>query len=395
MQTRNTIVGKSEIANTRGGSIMKKKILSMLLAIATVLSLFSMGGISASAATKVTTNKYYTIKNVGANKYLNVYCNSSRNNANLTVWAGDGTSGEDYKFVSCGKGYLIVPRCAPNRAVNIYGDVAKNGSNVCTWAITRHSTQIFIPEYVLSKRGYILRSAYNRNLVLTASGNKNGSNVCVKTYTGSNYQVWTSPAFSEAAVAKKPSSTTSFNKVNYLQWDSRWKSGVYGTTVRYDLRTAGCGILSNVNAVYNLTGKFIQPTELAKWAADNRYYNCDSYGGCPANENFFKNIANKYGSSCGFKYAGRGNSITDQKLISHLKNGGTAVVNVYNHYIAIVGYDAKKGVYQVFDCAPEYNSNGSRNWTGRPTHAGGDWLKANQFTGMMRVTNGYWMYAKK
>lgn len=373
---------------------MKKKILSMLLAIVTVISMLSVGGISASAATKVTTNKYYTIRNSGSKSYLNIYANRNANNTNVTVWAWDGTSGEDLMFVPCGKGYLVVPRCAPNRALNIYGNTAKNGSNVCIWSTTRHSTQIWIPEYVKSMGGYVLRSAYNKNLVLTAIGNSNGANVCVKNYNGSKHQIWTSSAFSEATAAKKPSSATSFNRVNYLQWDSRWASATYGTTVRFDLRNAGCGILSNVNAICNLTGKFVQPTELAKWAADNRYYNCDSYGGCPANENFFKNIANKYGSSCGFKYAGRGNSITDQKLISHLKNGGTAVVNVYNHYIAIVGYDANKG-YQVFDCAPEYNSNGSRNGTGRPTHTGGDWLKANQFTGMMRVTNGYWMYAKK
>lgn len=372
---------------------MKKKILSMLLAIVTVLSMLSVGGLSASAAVAVTTNKYYTIKNVGGNRYLNVYGNRSANNTNITLWAWDGTSGEDFKFVKNGSGYLLVPRCATSRAVNIYGNTAKNGSNVCTWSTTKHSTQTWIPEYVASKKGYILRSAYNRSLVLTASGNKNGSNVCVKTYNGSSYQIWVCSALSNP-VPKKNTASSSVKKVNYLQWDSRWKNAVYGTTVKFDLRTAGCGILSNVNAIYNLTGKFIQPTELAKWAADKRYYNGAYGGGCGGVDQFFKDVAAKYGASCGFKYAGSGKSIADKQLISHLKNGGTAVVNVYNHYIAVVGYDANKG-YQVFDCAPEYNSNGTRNDTGRVTHASGDWLKANQFVGMMRVTNGYWMYAKR
>lgn len=373
---------------------MKKKLVSLLLVLSVIFSIVPLGGISASAAVNVTTNKYYTVKNVGGNRYLNVYANRSANNTNITLWGWDGTSGEDFKFVKNGSGYLLIPRCATSRAVNIYGNTAKSGSNVCTWSTTKHSTQTWIPEYVASKKGYILRSAYNKNLVLTASGNKNGSNVCVKTYNGSSYQIWTCSALSNPAPKKNTSTAASFNKVNYLQWDSRWKSAVYGKTVRYDLRTAGCGILSNVNAIYNLTGKFIQPTELAKWAADKGYYNGTYGGGCGAVDQFFKDVAAKYSASCGFKYAGRGNFITDQKLISHLKNGGSAVVNVYNHYISLVGYDDKKG-YQVFDCAPEYNSNGSRNYTGRITHAGGDWLKANQFTGMMRVTNGYWMYAKK
>lgn len=392
MQTRNTIVGKSKTTDTKGGSTMKKKILSMLLAIVTVISMLSVGGISASAVTMVGTNEYVTIRNSGSKSYLSVSGSRSNNNTNITVGKWNNTGGVDFKFVPCSKGYLLIPRCATSRAVNIYGNSAKNGSNVCSWSVTRDRTQIFIPEYVKGMGGYLLKSADNQSLVLTATGNTNGANVIIKQYYGSKHQIWTSPALSEMTSVKKPN--TSFNKENFLQWDSRWSNATYGKSVRYDLRNAGCGILSNVNAVYNLTGKFIQPTELAKWAADKGYYNGTYGGGCGAVDQFFKDVAAKYGASCGFKYAGRGNSITDQKLINHLKNGGTAVVNVYNHYISIVGYDANKG-YQVFDCAPEYNSNGSRNGTGRPTHAGGDWLKANQFTGMMQVTNGYWMYAKK
>lgn len=330
MKIENVVVRKEETMIKRGGFIMKKKILSMLLAIVTVISMLSVGGISASAVTMVGTNEYVTVRNSWTKSYLNVYGNRSANNTNVIVWAWDGTSGEDWKFVPCGKGYLIVPRCAPNRALNIYGNTAKSGSNVCTWSITKDNTQIWIPEYVTAdgRSGYILRSAYNRNLVLSATGAKNGSNICVQNYAAKKQQIWTSPALSELTAVKKPS-TASFKKVNYLQWDSRWSNATYGKSVRYDLRNAGCGILSNVNAVYNLTGKFIQPTELAKWAADKGYYNGTYGGGCGAVDQFFKDVAAKYGASCGFKYAGRGNSITDQKLINHLKNGGTAVVNVY------------------------------------------------------------------
>lgn len=233
--------------------------------------------------------------------------------------------------------------------------------------------------------------------MLTAAGNRNGSNVCVKNYNGSSYQIWACSALSNPAPKKDTGSTasSSVKKVNYLQWDSRWGSYKFGKVVgKYDYRdtitNSGCCILSHVNAVYNLTGKFIQPTELAKLAADKGYYNCDSYGGCPASENISKLVEQKYGASYGFKYTGHGQAITETKLINHLKSGGTAVVNVYNHYIAIVGYDANTKKYQVFDCAPGAKYGRSATAAGTNT-----WLKANQFTGMLRVTNGYWMYAKK
>lgn len=210
MKIENVVVRKEETMIKRGGFIMKKKILSMLLAIVTVISMLSVGGISASAVTMVGTNEYVTVRNSWTKSYLNVYGNRSANNTNVIVWAWDGTSGEDWKFVPCGKGYLIVPRCAPNRALNIYGNTAKSGSNVCTWSITKDNTQIWIPEYVTAdgRSGYILRSAYNRNLVLSATGAKNGSNICVQNYAAKKQQIWTSPALSELTAVKKPSTAS-------------------------------------------------------------------------------------------------------------------------------------------------------------------------------------------
>lgn len=379
---------------------MKKKILSLLLVLSVLFSMVPLGSISASAAVNVTTNKYYTIKNVGGNRYLNVYCNSSRNNTNITLWGWDGTSGEDFKFVKNGSGYLLIPRCSTSRAVNIYGNTAKSGSNVCTWSTTKHSTQTWIPEYVASKKGYILRSAYNKNLVLTAAGNRNGSNVCVKNYNGSSYQIWTSAALSNPAPKKDTGSTasSSVKKVNYLQWDSRWGNYYYGSSYSSNITNSGCGILSIVNAVYNLNGKFIQPTDLAAWANRSGYYN--SGYGYGSGQPIVEAAAKQYGNSYGFKCTGSGTNIKDTKLINHLKNGGTAVVNVYNHYIAIVGYDANTKKYQVFDCAPG---------VGRKTTAKGDWWKYDYFYSSdnmyydsykgkwvySMIPSRYWMYAKK
>lgn len=140
----------------------------------------------------VKTDQYATVRNSWTKSYLNISGNSSANNANATVNSWTGGSGEDFKFVKNGAGYLLVPRCATSRALNIYGDAPGAGANVCTWTTTKHGTQTWIPEYVESMGGFLLRSAYNQNLLLTASGSANGSNVCVQTYNGKKNQIWTS-----------------------------------------------------------------------------------------------------------------------------------------------------------------------------------------------------------
>ncbi len=152
------------------------------------------GSSTPSPIVSVKTDQYVTVRNSGSKSYLNVSGNSSANNANITVNAWTGGSGEDFKFVKNGAGYLLVPRCATSRVVNIYGDAPKADSNVCAWTTTKHSTQTWIPEYVEAMGGFILYSAYDPSLVLTATGNANGSNVCVRAYNGSKHQIWTSDA---------------------------------------------------------------------------------------------------------------------------------------------------------------------------------------------------------
>lgn len=148
---------------------------------------------------KITTGKYVTVKNAGSGKLLNVYKNQNKNNANVTVYQSDGTSGQQFKFVKSGNSYIIVPKCATSRVVNVYGSSAKNNANVCLWSKTGHNTQTWVIEYNSVRKGFVIRSANNRNYVLTATGSKNSSNVCLKKYNANDkYQVWISSALSVA-----------------------------------------------------------------------------------------------------------------------------------------------------------------------------------------------------
>lgn len=313
---------------------MKKRIISLALAIIMLLGMLAIPASAASPKASVTTGKYVTIKNVGTGKYLNVYGSRSANNTNITVYQADGTSGQDFCFSKNGAGYMLTPRCASRSAVNVYGYRTVAGSNLCVWGKSYSDTQTFLIEAV--NGGYIFRSANNPTYVITATGSSNSSNVNLQAYNGSSYQIWTSSALSTSSSG----GNVSYNKVNYQQYDSRWGNLKYGGLT---MTNSGCGILAIVNAVANLPGTTvnngsISPTnavkQVAQWGYDAGYFNRYD-GGCYSS--IVSAAAKKFGGTYGFKYVGSGSSAYDQKLLNHLANGGTAVAHVYQHYICLAG----------------------------------------------------------
>lgn len=161
---------------------------------------FSPSAFSAPATTaaSVRTDRYYTIKNVGSGKMLNVYGSRSRSGTNVTVYQADNTSGQDFLFIAKGGGkYVLEPRCGRSCALNVNGYAAQQNSKVDIWKKSGHSTQSWLVEYSSAQNGYIIRSADNPTYVLTATGSKNSSDVRLAAYNpSSSYQVWTSEAFS-------------------------------------------------------------------------------------------------------------------------------------------------------------------------------------------------------
>ncbi len=190
---------------------MKKRLLSIVLVLVLCVGMLPTTVFAASAF-KVSSSSlacYYTLKNVGTGKYLNVSNNSSSNNTNINIWAKDGTSGENFAlyFDTSNKGYVIVPECSTKCAVNVYGSSAGAGKNICTWTKTGDSTQAWVIKAVSG--GYIIQSANNKNYVLTASGSGNGSNVSLQKYSSTNKkQIWT------FSLAKTISTTASFSSTS-------------------------------------------------------------------------------------------------------------------------------------------------------------------------------------
>ena len=158
----------------------------------------------------------------------------------------------------------------------------------------------------------------------------------------------------------------------FSQLDKRWSNTPYGKCngVRKTVGTSGCGILSFVNAVYYMNGKFIEPVQLAKWSVSNGYRinnQGTSYGLYPA-------YAKANGKKYGFKYVKSVYKLSDTK--KHLQNGGTAVISVPGHLMALVSYNSKNGKYLVLDSY----ATASRGTKGK----GYRWMTAGEFKGRMQ-----------
>ena len=215
----------------------------MLTAVATPLgdNLPAVRGsvsVTASAA-EISTDGYYTLKNLYAGKMLNVRGSYSTSNTNVTVYETDGTTGQQFRFIKSGSNYVLEPKCAPTCALNVYGTSASNGANVNIWTKSGNSTQAWVMEYSSSSSAYIIRSAANTNLVLTATGTSNSSNVALAYYSsGNKSQLWAAEKISTSAPSSGGVITTQsiqavLDKYNY-------KTGKYWTPKNAsDSRTSG------------------------------------------------------------------------------------------------------------------------------------------------------------
>ena len=230
----------------------------MLTAVATPLgdnlpAVRESTSLTASAA-EISTDGYYTLKNLYAGKMLNVRGSYSTSNTNVTVYETDGTTGQEFRFIKSGSNYVLEPKCAPSCALNVYGTSASNGSNVNIWTKSGNSTQAWVMEYNSSYSAYIIRSAANKNLVLTATGTSNSSNVALANYSsGNKSQLWS------AAKVGGSASNSIYNPVLAIKYASEhWNDGVgkCASFVSACLNAGGCNassaLVSNLlNALTN------------------------------------------------------------------------------------------------------------------------------------------------
>ena len=150
----------------------------------------------------------------------------------------------------------------------------------------------------------------------------------------------------------------------FVQFDPEWASTHYGRGKNEDPSTnnyctSACGIFSTMNAIYSLTGHYVNPDILADYAVE-KYFRIEGHG---TDSGFFKAAAKKFGYKYGFQYDGSGESI--KQLKDKLKKGDTAIAYVPGHYVAIVDYDKTKNKFLLLD--PHYLPK-------RKTSSFGDWV---------------------
>ncbi|MBR5047426.1 MAG: hypothetical protein IKX76_04245 [Eubacterium sp.] len=165
--------------------------------------------------------------------------------------------------------------------------------------------------------------------------------------------------------AQKPQIQTRRPMV-FTQYDPEWCGKAYGS--EGCMGTAGCGVLATVNAVYALTGQYMDVMDLAAYAVETGL----RIVGSGTDDRIFEAAADKYGARYGFCYDGKSGDI--EKLKKKLKKGDVATVHVIGHYVAITAYDEKKDRYLLLDsnCLPK-----------RETTAFGDWVSP------ARLMDGY------
>ncbi|MDD7209968.1 MAG: C39 family peptidase [Lachnospiraceae bacterium] len=151
------------------------------------------------------------------------------------------------------------------------------------------------------------------------------------------------------------------NPFVFTQYDPLWCKTPYGGGGC--MGTAGCGILATVNAVYALSGQYMDVMELADYAVEKNY----RIVGSGTDDGIFKAACKEFGKKYGFAWDGKSGSV--DVLKKKLKAGDTAVAHVEGHYVCISDYDKKTKKYLVLD---------SNYIPKRETSAFGDWVKVKR-----------------
>ena len=161
----------------------------------------------------------------------------------------------------------------------------------------------------------------------------------------------------------------------FTQYDPQWCATAYGS--EGCMGTAGCGILAPVNAVYALSGQYMDVMELADYAVEKDY----RIEGSGTADGVFKGIARTFGRKYGFVWDGTGTKI--KTLKKKLKEGKVAVSHVEGHYVCFCAYDEKKDKYLLLDsnCLPK-----------RKDTPFGDWIGPERLREGTLASQGYFFY---
>lgn len=166
--------------------------------------------------------------------------------------------------------------------------------------------------------------------------------------------------------------------VVFTQYDPEWCGADYGS--EGCIGTAGCGILAIANAVYSLSGQYIDVMEVADYAVEKEY----RIVGSGTADGIFKAAAKEFGDKYSFAWDGSSDKLS--VLTRKLKAGDTAISHVQGHYVAIVSCSEDGKKFLVLD---------SNRLPERETSAFGDWVDVKRLKEGALSSTGYFFFKQQ
>ena len=137
-------------------------------------------------------NGWYYIKNINAQKYLQVTNNAGGNGVNVEIGTGTGVAGQKWYLTNLGNGYITLKN-GNGYMLDVQYGAGDEGANIQTYSANNADAQMF--KLMTSGTSGVFGLATKvtsdaKALDVYNWGTSDGTNVCQWTYYGATNQLW-------------------------------------------------------------------------------------------------------------------------------------------------------------------------------------------------------------
>lgn len=333
---------------------------------------YIMGADNGSGHYAAISNGTYVVRSaLDHNKVIDAYGQGEvADGTNIQLCSYNGGANQKYTITHVGSGWYKIICNWGDKSLDVARGETRDEVNVQLYGWHGGNNQLW--RFLSAGNGYYyIQSRVGTYLDVWNCQTSDETNIQTCQLNGGNNQKW---KLEQISGSDSDITDLQRNITVFSQTDSRWGNVSYGRGpggTRATVSQAGCGVLSYVNAVYYMTGNFIQPAELASWSVAQGY----RINGVGTSLGLYAAYANAKGDAYGFRYSGSVNSVRAAR--SHLQAGGTAIISVPNHLMALAAYH--DGKYLILD---SYKSSNRGTY-----QTGYRWLTESEFTGNLRVSD--------
>ncbi|UBU09461.1 RICIN domain-containing protein [Nonomuraea gerenzanensis] len=168
---------------------MKRRFLTVLATVATLLASLLLAVQPAGAAT-VDTSAWYVLVNRNSGKALDVYNLATNDGARITQWTRNNGNQQQWQFVDSGGGYYRIKSRHSGKVLDIYNFSTANGGAIVQWADNNTNNQQW--RLADSSDGYVRFISRHSNKALEVQGasTADGGNIVQYDDWGGANQQW-------------------------------------------------------------------------------------------------------------------------------------------------------------------------------------------------------------